>query len=187
MPGSHSNWTKMPYEMFFGQRPNVANIRVFRCDAYVHIPKVHHHKGDPPAEKCIHIGYTHNGYQCWSISQNKIVESWDVQFHESIGDVLVCTPSWKNHPIELRPKANDKPEEPKLYSPEESDGSIEYLNLPTINIPNTNDSSSDSDINQYNDSTRNTHWTHALRCLMASQMAIIRKEKVCWTTQMLPP
>ena len=145
MPGSHSNWTKTPFEMFFGYRPNVANIRVFGCDAYVHIPKACRRKGDPPAEKCIHVGYTHNGYQCWSVSRNKIVESRDVQFHESIGDVLVRTPSRKNRPIDPRPKASDEPHEPKLSAPDESEGSTEYFNPPTANLSSTDNSSSDSD------------------------------------------
>ena len=155
MPGSHSNWTKTPYELFFGQRPNVANVRVFGCDAYVHIPKARRHKGDPPAEKCIHVGYTHNGYQCWSVSRNKIVESRDVQFHESIGDVLVRTPSRKNHPIEPRPKASDEPSEPKSLKPvdgEESDGSVEYVTPPTIKRQDHDNSSSESDIVTYRDS-----------------------------------
>ena len=30
---------KTPYEAWFGQKPRVDHLRVFGCDAYVHVPK----------------------------------------------------------------------------------------------------------------------------------------------------
>ena len=35
---------KMPYEAWFGQKPNVDHLRVFGYEAYVYIPKVKHRK-----------------------------------------------------------------------------------------------------------------------------------------------
>ena len=30
---------KTPYEVWFGQKPYVAHLRVFGCEAFVHVPK----------------------------------------------------------------------------------------------------------------------------------------------------
>jgi hypothetical protein len=76
---------KTQHESFTGVRPNVSNMRVFGCDAFVHIadPK---RKGKllPRAEKGTFIGYDLKREGCWKILVgDKIVVSRDVQFQEN--------------------------------------------------------------------------------------------------------
>ena len=55
---------KTPYEAWFGQKPRVDHLRVFGCDAYVHVPKDERGKLDSKAKKCVLLGYgdTTKGY-----------------------------------------------------------------------------------------------------------------------------
>lgn len=54
--------------MWLGRKPNVANLRIFGCEAFVHIHKENQSKLDPKAQKCIFIGYGENvkGYKLWN-------------------------------------------------------------------------------------------------------------------------
>ncbi|KRZ03009.1 Retrovirus-related Pol polyprotein from transposon TNT 1-94, partial [Trichinella zimbabwensis] len=49
--------TKTPYEKWFEKRPTVEHLRIFGCDAYVHIPDQHRKKFDRKARKVIFVGY----------------------------------------------------------------------------------------------------------------------------------
>ena len=40
-----------------GKKPSLEHLRVFGCDAYVHVPKENKSKLDNKAEKCIFIGH----------------------------------------------------------------------------------------------------------------------------------
>ena len=46
-----------PHEVWSGKKPSLQHLRVFGCDAYVHVPKENRSKLDKKAEKCIFIGY----------------------------------------------------------------------------------------------------------------------------------
>jgi hypothetical protein len=46
-----------PHEVWFGKKPSVSHLKVFRCDAFVHVPKEKRSKLDKKAVKCIFIGY----------------------------------------------------------------------------------------------------------------------------------
>jgi hypothetical protein len=73
-------------EMWDNNKPNVKNMRVFGCDAYVHIKKDDRKAADPSAWKGIFVGYSerHNyQYEIFNINTNKIVVSRDVQFNEN--------------------------------------------------------------------------------------------------------
>lgn len=48
---------KTPYEVFYGKKPDVSNMRVFGCAAYVQVPKDKRSKLQPMAEKGVFIGY----------------------------------------------------------------------------------------------------------------------------------
>ena len=52
---SRSNMT--PYEMFFNKKPNVANLRVMGCRAYVHVPEQLRKKLDSKAQPGWLVGY----------------------------------------------------------------------------------------------------------------------------------
>jgi len=53
-----------PYECAYKRKPNVSNLRVWGCTAYVHIQKDKRKKFEPRMEKCIFIGYP-DGYKGW--------------------------------------------------------------------------------------------------------------------------
>eukprot|EP00253_Pinus_taeda_P016081 PITA_16081 len=47
---------KTPQEVSTGKKPSLSHLRVFGCDAYVHVPKEKMTKLDSKSEKCIFIG-----------------------------------------------------------------------------------------------------------------------------------
>ena len=59
-------------------------MRVFVCDAYVHVPREKKRKLDSKSEMCIFIGYN-NGLKCynlWNPKTSKVVCIRDVVFRE---------------------------------------------------------------------------------------------------------
>ena len=48
---------KTPQELWNGKKPSIKHLKVFGCDAYVHVPKEKRSKLDNKYEKCIFIGY----------------------------------------------------------------------------------------------------------------------------------
>jgi hypothetical protein len=73
-----------PHEVCSGKKPSLQHLRVFGCDAYVHVPKENRSKLDNKAEKCIFIGYKDGvkGYKLWNPETKKIVYNRDVVFRE---------------------------------------------------------------------------------------------------------
>eukprot|EP00253_Pinus_taeda_P017725 PITA_17725 len=47
---------RTPQEVWTGKKPSLSHLRVFGCDAYVHVPKEKRTKLDSKYEKCIFIG-----------------------------------------------------------------------------------------------------------------------------------
>eukprot|EP00253_Pinus_taeda_P016201 PITA_16201 len=47
---------KTPQAVWTGKKPSLSHLRVFGCDAYVHVPKEKRTKLDSKSEKCIFIG-----------------------------------------------------------------------------------------------------------------------------------
>jgi hypothetical protein len=80
---------KTPQEVWTGNKPSLTHLKVFGCDAYVHVPKENMSKIDKKDEKCIFIGYKDGlkGYKLWNPETNKVVYSRDVVFRE-IKDVV---------------------------------------------------------------------------------------------------
>jgi hypothetical protein len=75
---------KTPQEVWTGKEPSLTHLKVFGCDAYVHVPKENRSKLDKKAEKCIFIGYKYGlkGYKLWNPETKKVVYSRDVVFRE---------------------------------------------------------------------------------------------------------
>jgi hypothetical protein len=55
-----------PHKVWSCKKPSLKHIRVFGCDAYVHIPKENKSKLDKKVEKCIIIRYK-DGLKCYKI------------------------------------------------------------------------------------------------------------------------
>ena len=72
------------HEVWIGKNPSLGNLRVFGCDAYVHVPKENRRKMDNKVEKCFFMGYKDGvkGYNLWNPKTKSIVYSWDVVFRE---------------------------------------------------------------------------------------------------------
>ncbi|UYV84678.1 hypothetical protein LAZ67_X003069, partial [Cordylochernes scorpioides] len=73
-----------PYELFFGTKPNVANYKIFDCNAYMHIPKENRKKWDNKSIKLMFLGYenTSKNFRLWDWKTRKIRISKDVTFDE---------------------------------------------------------------------------------------------------------
>lgn len=75
---------KTPAELWYGHKPNLETIRVFGCDAHVHIPKeIRGNKLNARSKKMIHVGYTSNGYRLWDFEDQKVITARNVIFDES--------------------------------------------------------------------------------------------------------
>ncbi|MCO5609565.1 hypothetical protein L7F22_063795 [Adiantum nelumboides] len=88
---THVLKTITPYESWYDRKPSVSYLRVFGCLAYAHIPQQLRGKLDDKAVKCIFMGYSSGskGYRLYNPATNKIFESSDVSFAETIAQPMV--------------------------------------------------------------------------------------------------
>ena len=49
-----------PYQCWFREKPDVSNLRVFECEAFVRIPEQKRKKLDKKSMPCIFVGYPDN-------------------------------------------------------------------------------------------------------------------------------
>ena len=77
---------KTPFELATGERPNVAHIRIFGCEALSYIEKDKRFKFDPKTEKCIYLGHSDihkaNTYKLYNLRTGKILYRRNVVFNE---------------------------------------------------------------------------------------------------------
>ena len=87
-----------PFEAWKGKKPDVGHLRVFDCNADVHVSKDERRKLDPKAKKFMFLGYGEEtkGYRLYDSERNKVIFSRDVYFHESRKDNLL-EPLEKQH------------------------------------------------------------------------------------------
>jgi len=74
----------VPYEAWFGRKPNVSVLKVFGCPAYVHIAKQMRNKLAPKSFKCVYVGVPdeEGGFLCFDPDKEQHLASRDVQFDE---------------------------------------------------------------------------------------------------------
>eukprot|EP00794_Sanderia_malayensis_P011707 gene11707-biopygen9383 len=80
---------KTPYESWLKEKPSVKHLRVFGCNAMVHIPDEKRSKLDKKSRRCIFVGYPtgSKGYKLFDPETRKMIRSRDVIFMEnSFGD-----------------------------------------------------------------------------------------------------
>lgn len=77
---------KTPYEVWYGRKPNLSHIRIFGCDAHVHVAKEGRSKFESKSVKCQLVGYCEDqkAFRLWNSEKKKIIISRDVIFHECI-------------------------------------------------------------------------------------------------------
>ena len=66
---------KTPQEVWTGKKPSLSHLKVFGCDAYVHVMKEKRTKLDSRSERCIFIGYKDGfkGYKLWNPETRKVL------------------------------------------------------------------------------------------------------------------
>ena len=76
--------SRSPYELWTGKKPDLSHIRVFGCDAYMHVKDSDRKKLDDKSIECVMIGYCEkkHGYKLWGIKEKKLYYSRDVEFDE---------------------------------------------------------------------------------------------------------
>ena len=59
---------KTPHKVWTGKKLSLEHLRVFGCDAYVHVPKENRSKMDNKYENCTFMSYTYGvkGYNIWN-------------------------------------------------------------------------------------------------------------------------
>lgn len=75
---------KTPFEAWFNKKPSLDHLRIFGCNAYVHVPSQKRRKLDARAERYIFVGYSSQskGYRLWDSATKRITISRDVTFDE---------------------------------------------------------------------------------------------------------
>ena len=71
---------KTPWEMFYGEKPNLSNLRVFGARAYIHVPKGNRKKMEPVSERGVFLGYEPNSkaYRVLRERDGRVIVSRDV-------------------------------------------------------------------------------------------------------------
>lgn len=97
---SHMQRDKTPFELFYGQKPDLCRLRVLGCTAHVHVPKEQKEKLDERSEEGMLVGYSTTS-KAWRIAfqtRNRIVivERGSVVFDErTLGALTSCQPPAK--------------------------------------------------------------------------------------------
>jgi hypothetical protein len=72
-----------PYEMWYGEKPNLSHLRTLSIKAYIHVPKEKRIKLDTNSHEGILVGYGGtNQYRVWDPFRNDTIVSRDVVFDE---------------------------------------------------------------------------------------------------------
>jgi len=84
--------SKTPQEVWSGVKPNVEHIKVFGCNAYVHVQKTDRdNKFSAKAKSAVFLGYSSEklGYRLLDLESKKIITSRDVIFDENKFDLAL--------------------------------------------------------------------------------------------------
>eukprot|EP00253_Pinus_taeda_P033454 PITA_33454 len=115
---------KTPQEAWIGKKTSLSHMRVFGCDAYVHVPKEKSTKLDSKSERCIFIGYKDGlkGYKIWNPETRKVVYNYDVVFRDvkevTKREVLPKEPKKIEFELEEEESNSTKKEESKDEDPQ---------------------------------------------------------------------
>eukprot|EP00795_Rhopilema_esculentum_P001877 gene1877-biopygen10409 len=76
---------KTPFEFWYNAKPNVSNLKVFGCIAYVHVADKNRHKFDAKSKQVVFAGYPDGikGYKLYDLNTKSFIRSRDVKFLES--------------------------------------------------------------------------------------------------------
>ena len=78
-----SQCAQTPWELFYGSKPDVSNMRVFGAQIYKHVPKQLRRKLDPLSEKGLFIGYQPDSKAYRVLIDGRVSIAKDVTFVEN--------------------------------------------------------------------------------------------------------
>ena len=80
---------KAPFEAYFGHKPDVSNLRVFRSTAWARIPLDKRRALQPQSIECLFIGYLDEskGFKILYIKTKQIIIERSVKFNEPLQEV----------------------------------------------------------------------------------------------------
>ena len=104
-----------PYERWYGKRPNVSNLKVFGCVAYLHVPDLLRQKLDKKSEKMCFVGYSIHpkGYRLLNETTGRVFIKRDVVFNETDFDSTRGFSTVTEDPVELE-AVSDETSQPEL-------------------------------------------------------------------------
>lgn len=114
---------KTPYEIWSGKKPNIENMKIFGCDAMVHVPKEKRKKWDSKAIKMLFVGYCEytKGYRFYDRNQKQIYKSRDAIFLEHTiknNDFFVPLSQLQGNELADEPQTADSPSSSSTDTPE---------------------------------------------------------------------
>jgi len=76
----------IPFEMYYGKKPDLGYLRIFGCRVYVHLEEEHRKKWDSRTVEAVFFGYysTAGLYLIYDINKQVMMKKRDVTFHENI-------------------------------------------------------------------------------------------------------
>ena len=145
-----STLNETPYERWNGgSKPDVSNLRVWGCNAYMHVPDQKRKKLDRKSTKCIFVGYPEGkkGYKLFELSTGKMRSSRDVIFVENAFDQSVDK---GDEPTELLPSSffenfGDEEDDEDDRVTNERDDAERNEDIGNDNQDNRNDDRNDDD------------------------------------------
>ena len=122
---------KTPFEMWHKRQPDISNLRVFGCRAFVHIPKEKRKKFDQASTEAVMVGYDINGYRLYD--RQKIIVQRNVVFDERppAAQTIGCPISTS---VEVPPKDHspDGPQDRPLSQPPSDASPLSLTSPPTV-------------------------------------------------------
>ena len=75
-----------PYEAWRGEKPDLSHLRVWGCQAFIHVPRVKRNKLAAKARACVFVGYPPEakGWLLYDPTGERYVVARDVTFQESV-------------------------------------------------------------------------------------------------------
>ena len=73
-----------PFQLWFGQKPDISHMRPFGISAFVHVPEIMRHKFDAKAIKTYLVGYDEEcqNYRLFDQAKAKVIVACDVKFND---------------------------------------------------------------------------------------------------------
>lgn len=85
LPTPVLNWAS-PHEWLYSQPPDLFQLKVFGCLAYVSNPNPHKTKFEPRAVKCVYLGVASNkkGHKIYDLTTKRLFASRDVVWYKEV-------------------------------------------------------------------------------------------------------